>query len=170
MKVNIRDWRDADVGAMHAINEACVPGVGALSRADFDRLVCDIGATTSVAEIDGEVVGFVLCMQEGLDYASLNYRWIGERFERFAYVDRVAVAEKHRNQGVGDALYRASLARFRGKRPALLAEVNLAPPNPGSLRFHKRHGFEEIGERWESGGEKGVVYLARDLTPSAGDG
>lgn len=155
---------------MHAINEACVPGVGTLSKAGFVRLVRDVGAATLVADIDGEATGFVLCMQEGLDYASLNYRWISARFERFAYVDRVAVAEKHRGRGIGEALYEATFARFENERQVLLAEVNLAPPNPGSLRFHKRHGFEEIGERWECEGEKGVVYLARDLIRSEVDG
>ncbi|WP_025769892.1 GNAT family N-acetyltransferase [Thioalkalivibrio sp. HK1] len=168
--MNIRDWCEADLGEMHAINEACVPGVGTLSRSDFDRLVQDVGVATPLAEIAGEVAGFVLCMQEGLDYASLNYRWISERFERFAYIDRVAVAEKYRGRGIGGALYQATFARFQDRRPVLLAEVNLAPPNPGSLRFHKRHGFEEIGERWEPDGEKGVVYLARAPLRSRIDG
>ena len=60
-------------------------------------------------------------------------------------------------------LYDAVAKRFAGERAVLLAEVNLAPPNPGSLRFHKRHGFREIGERWEIEDEKGVVYLERGL-------
>ena len=25
------------------------------------------------------------------------------------------------------------------------AEVNIHPPNPGSMRFHDRHGFEQVG-------------------------
>ena len=25
------------------------------------------------------------------------------------------------------------------------AEVNVQPPNPGSIRFHQRHGFEQVG-------------------------
>ncbi len=161
--MNIRDWREPDLAAIHAINEAGVPGVGRVSRIDLDRLVREVGAATLVAEIDGEAVGFVLCMQEGLDHPSLNYRWVSARFDRFAYVDRVAVADGYRGRKVGEGLYEAVFARFRNERSVLLAEVNLAPPNPGSLRFHKRHGFVEIGERWESEGEKGVVYLARDL-------
>ena len=159
----IRDWCDADLAALHAINEAAVPGVGSVERAAFDRLVRDVSAATLVAEVDRQPSGFVLCMLEGLDYASLNYKWISSNYDRFAYIDRVAVAQDRRGQRIGEALYEAVVGRFSGMRDILLAEVNLAPPNPGSLRFHKTHGFHECGERWEIEGEKGVVYLRRDL-------
>ncbi len=159
----VRDWHEADLTALHAINEASVPGVGSLTFEALDRLVRDQSAATLVAETGGEPVGFVLCMLEGLDYPSLNYKWVSARYDRFAYVDRVAVAEDQRGKRVGEALYAAAIERFAGARDVLLAEVNLAPPNPGSLRFHKRNGFVERGERWEIEGEKGVVYLERKL-------
>lgn len=159
----IRDWREADLLALHAINEASVPGVGSVTRDEFDKLVREDSAVTLVAEVAGLPAGFVLCMYEGLDYRSLNYRWISERYERFAYVDRVAIAEEARGKQLGQALYEAVFERFAEERSVLLAEVNLAPPNPGSLRFHKRHGFREVGERWEIEGQKGVVYLERAL-------
>ena len=159
----VRDWHDADLSALHAINEAAVPGVGTLRREAFDRLVRDAGAATLVSEADKDPAGFALVMLEGLDYDSLNYRWLSARYERFAYVDRIAVAEQARGCGIGEALYRAAFGRFAGQRPVLLAEVNLAPPNPGSLRFHKRLGFREVGERWEADRSKGVVYLEREI-------
>lgn len=159
----VRDWRDADLATLHAINEAAVPGVGSLTREAQDHLVRDVSAATLVADIDGHPAGFVLCMLEGLDYGSLNYKWFSARYDQFAYVDRVAVAEDQRGKRIGEALYAAALERFKGARGVLLAEVNLAPPNPGSLRFHKRNGFEERGERWEIEGKKGVVYLERKL-------
>ena len=102
-------------------------------------------------------------MLEGLGYESLNYRWLSERYDRFAYIDRIAVAEAARGRRIGEALYTAAIEAFAGNRPVLLAEVNLEPPNPGSLRFHKRLGFREVGERWEADRSKGVVYLERTL-------
>jgi uncharacterized protein len=102
-------------------------------------------------------------MVEGLDYASLNYKWLSSRYDQFAYVDRIAVAKDQRGRNIGKALYDAVIERFADARDVLLAEVNLAPPNPGSLRFHKRNGFREVGERWEIEGQKGVVYLERKL-------
>ena len=159
----VRDWKPGDLASLHAINEASVPGVGALTRDESDRLITQSSAATLVAEIDAEPAGFVLCMFEGLDYGSLNYKWLSERYEKFAYVDRVAVAVGRRGQRIGEALYGAVYDRLSGERDVLTAEVNLAPPNPGSLRFHKRQGFVEVGERWEIEGEKGVVYLERRL-------
>ena len=164
MSVAVRDWQAGDLDALHVINEGAVPGVGTLSRAALEDLVGRQSAATLVAgDAGGRVEGFVLVMREGLDYASLNYKWLSERYERFAYVDRIAVSETARGRGIGEALYKAVAERFAGERPVLLAEVNLAPPNPGSLRFHKRLGFREVGERWEAGRAKGVVYLERRL-------
>ena len=82
--MDIRDWCDADLAALHAINEASVPGVGSLTRDELDRLVREDSAATLVADVNGQPAGFVLCMFEGLDYASLNYKWISQRYETFA--------------------------------------------------------------------------------------
>ncbi len=38
-------------------------------------------------------------------------------------------------------------------------EVNLVPPNPGSLAFHHRLGFERMGELQHIPGEKEVAML-----------
>jgi len=161
--IRVRDWVEADLPVLHVINEASVPGVGSLRREALEQLVINESAATLVAEGNGEPIGFVLCMVDGLDYASLNYKWLSGRYDRFAYIDRVAVAENQRGKHVGAVLYDAVIARFAAIHQVLLAEVNLAPPNPGSLRFHKRQGFRDVGERWESEGQKGVVYLERRL-------
>lgn len=164
MSVLVRDWQAGDLKALHAINEGAVPGVGTLTRAGLDDLVERQSAATLVAaDAGGRARGFVVVMREGLDYASLNYRWLSERYEWFIYVDRIAVDGAERGKGVGEALYAAVVERFGGERPVLLAEVNLEPPNPGSLKFHKRLGFREVGERWDAGRAKGVVYLERAL-------
>ena len=55
-------------------------------------------------------------------------------------------------------------ARERGA-PVLLCEVNLVPPNEGSLRFHARQGFEPVGTLDTTGG-KTVSLLARELAPA----
>jgi len=94
---------------------------------------------------DGEVVGFVLCLLPGTAYGSLNYAWFNERYTDFLYVDRIAVAAAHRDCGVGSRLY-ARIIEEAGRRGVpIAAEVSLVPPNPGSMRFHRRHGFEEVG-------------------------
>jgi len=152
----------ADLDRLHSINQASTPGVGSVTIEELASLTA-IASATLVARRGDDIAGFALCLVEGAPYASLNYAWVSERFDRFAYVDRVAVAPEHRSGGIGGVLYEAVIAHFSGQRLALLAEVNLAPPNPGSARFHARFGFEEIGERWYDDDTKGVVYVRRWL-------
>ena len=70
----------------------------------------------------------------------------GERFVRFVYIDRVVVGQDRRQAGVGSMLY-ADVERYAVETGAerLTCEVNLAPPNPPSLAFHRQRGFAEVG-------------------------
>jgi len=38
-------------------------------------------------------------------------------------------------------------------------EVNLRPPNPGSMRFHERLGYQRVGELEHEGKEDYAVVL-----------
>ena len=164
MKITVRESRADDLDALHLINDESVPGVGTLAQDRLEALVADSAVTLVAVDAGGKPAGFVLVMLEGLGYESLNYRWLSAHYDRFAYVDRIAVASAARGRRIGETLYAAAIEEFAGARPVLLAEVNLEPPNPGSLRFHKRLGFREVGERWESDRSKGVVYLERALS------
>ena len=159
----VRAARPADLDGLHEINQSAVPGVNSLTRDEFQAVEA-MSALTLVASRRDVVAGFVLAMTEGLTYASPNYRWLSDRYERFAYVDRVAVAPEARGAGIGQALYEALFRQLSGVRPLVLAEVNLSPPNPGSIKFHDRNGFVSVGERWNEDRSKGVVFLERALT------
>lgn len=161
-EIEIRLCRASDLDALHAINEASTPGVGSAPKARWPDLVamCDL---VLVAERDGAPAGLIMVMVEGCDYDSLNYAWVSERYDRFAYVDRIAIAPNARSDGLGRRLYEAAFDRLRGRRQILLCEVNLEPPNPGSQRFHASLGFEPVGERWLPDRTKGVVYLRRKI-------
>src|SRR5690349_14551091 len=54
---------------------------------------------------EGGVAAFLLAFREGSRYDSPNYRWFAERFDRFLYIDRIAVSLAHQGQGLGRALY-----------------------------------------------------------------
>src|SRR5690606_34433974 len=110
---------------------------------------------------DGEVGGFVLALPPGLDYASENYRWFSERSQDWLYVDRIVLAPRLRGRGIGPILYDAVLAAARAAgRRGVTCGVNLRPPNPGSLAFHRRLGFREVGRQETKGGENQVALLA----------
>lgn len=159
----VRPAAMSDVDALHAINEAAVPGVNSVPRGAFPALMEISDVTLVATDPAGRVAGFVLCLIEGLSYDSLNYAWISSHYPSFGYVDRVAVDAEVRGHGIGGLLYDAVEAHFRGRRPCVMAEVNLAPPNPGSLKFHRERGFQDVGMRWNDDRSKGVVYLERKL-------
>jgi hypothetical protein len=169
--MHIRRWRDADLPALHALNEAAVPAVNSLSPDGLRELleaalVADV-VESPAGEGGGTVAGFLICLPEGLDYASDNYRWFSGQYPRFAYVDRVVVDGGQRGGGLGGALYGALTRKLAGQRPILTCEVNERPPNPASLRFHERLGFTPVGRQETEGGAKSVVLLAKPLTESS---
>jgi len=158
-RMDIVAYSQADLPALHAINVAGEPGVGAVSAARLEAIVQ--AGDCRVAKVNGAPVGFLLTLGADADYDSKNYRWFDDRYESYLYVDRIAIAPEARGQGIGAALYEAAFAANTG---ALLmgCEVNIAPPNPRSMAFHERLGFAEVG-RQTFAPDYAVAYLARRL-------
>ena len=95
------------------------------------------------------MVAFLLVFREGADYDSPNYRWFAERYDRFLYVDRIAVAASHQGQRLGAALYEDLFAFARAQAITTIAcEFYSKPLNEASQRFHARFGFREVGTQW----------------------
>lgn len=162
----IRPRTPADDDEVRTVNAANVPEVGPL---DEDRLALFAEAAPhfDVVEIDGAVCGLFVGLNEGMPYASPNYRWFDDRHERFAYVDRIALQPEARGLGIADEIY----ARFEAwaadtHRPLVCAEVNVVPPNPRSMRFHERRGFASVGELAPYGTEERVAMVEKAV-PSA---
>jgi predicted GNAT superfamily acetyltransferase len=148
--VLVRDLLGGDLPSALAINNASVPAVSELDMARFERLVemaqLALGAFgTDDARAQSTLTGFCLVLAPGSDYSSVNYRWFCERYDDFAYLDRVAVHESQRSRGIGAALYAEVERRLAATWFTL--EVNLRPRNDGSLRFHAREGFVEVGQQ-----------------------
>ena len=134
----------SDIDAMWAINEQGLPGTGKVSKKEIVQLL-EFSSLSVGAYDQGELVGFVICLPPKTAYGSLNYAWFNEHYESFVYVDRIAVSEENRNKGVGSALYDHVVSYSKQHGAPVAAEVNREPPNPGSMRFHNRFGFEEVG-------------------------
>lgn len=143
----LRVGTPADHQTVVAINQAAVPAVGDMDAEHLGRLL----AWTErflVVERDATILGFCLLMAEGQGYGSVNYRWFAEHYERFVYVDRVAVIPEAQGQGIGRLIYDEVIAHGRaGGWPVLTAEVNVEPRNEQSLAFHARFGFTEAGQQ-----------------------
>ena len=164
----VRDAVDGDHAAVLELNNGTTPNVNALTADQFAWIVAHAGYFRVAVDGAG-VAGFVIAFPPGLDYWSLNYRWFTEyyRGEGFFYLDRIVVAARARQSGVGRALY-DDIDRFaNGRWPRIALEVNLRPPNPGSLAFHERLGFRRVGVREEDGGAKAVALMERATSRSS---
>lgn len=162
----IRPLQPADLAACVVLNNDAIPAVSEADAVKMAALV-DESLVSLVAEHDGEVVGFCINFAPGAGYDSTNYLWFCARYDDFAYLDRIVVSPAARNMGIGAALYAAVEAHILGTR-WLLCEVNLRPRNDGSLRFHARLGFAEVGQHETPYGIL-VSMLAKDLRPASGD-
>ena len=148
--MQIRSFQSKDLGPLYAINQAGVPGVGhAATEEDLGALI-SMGTCLVAINDDRIPIGFINLVAPGTTaYESDNLRWIEDWISREKvsahYVDRIAIGETARGQGIGEALYRAA---FEAAKPNafLCCEVNTAPDNPGSHRFHQRLGFNPIGD------------------------
>ena len=159
----IRELTASDLPRLVELNNHNVPAV---SSSDLDGMAALLAQTdTTVAVVDAAqpavVLGFALLFRAGADYASENYRWFEARSRDFFYVDRIVVADDAQNAGVGRALYASifEAARERGLSE-VTCEVNVEPPNPGSMRFHARLGFAEVGRQSTKNDRVVVAMLA----------
>lgn len=86
-----------------------------------------------VTELDGAVIGYT--------YASPHRERAGYRWS----VDiSVYVAEEHRGEGIGRALYDALLGYLR-RQGVVNVYAGIALPNPGSIALHQSIGMRLIG-------------------------
>jgi len=133
-----------------ALNQANVPEVGPVDQAKMTSLVamswCSLAVVDTAVDTAHDVLaGFCIVMEPGAPYTSVNYRWFAERYDDFVYLDRVAVHEAYRRQGVASLLYGDVERRAQG-RSWFTLEVNVIPPNLPSSAFHDRVGFTEVGQ------------------------
>jgi len=144
--------------ALLALNNAHAVELSWLELERFAALV----AMAFWAKQVGENDAFLIAMDQDAPYDSPNFLWLRAHYERFVYVDRVVVANRARGRGLAQRLY-ADLfaAAAKAGHTCVLCEVNSAPPNPASDRFHLAQGFSEIGSAEILGGEKTVRYLMR---------
>lgn len=155
----IRDIGAADFDWVYALNQLHAKELSALTEARMAELL-DRAVYARQAEGGAFMIGF----DQATDYDSATYLWLRARYERFFYVDRIAVAATHRRRGLARALYKdAFAAAARGGYPVVTCEVNSDPPNPASDAFHASLGFGVVGEEALPDRGKSVRYMARPV-------
>ena len=156
----IRDAEPTDFETVLRLNQAFVHF---LSPLDLDLLAAlgQAAAYFRVAEMGGDVMAFLIAFTPGASYASQNYLWFDSRFDGFAYIDRIVVAQRAQGNAVGVGLYDDLAAFAKGQGlTQLTCEYNIEPMNEGSAIFHDRYGFKEVGQQDLAGQQKRVSMQA----------
>ena len=148
--------------ALLALNNAHIRETSHLSPEAWREL---IGQSFAATCVDGDGA-LLIVLDHDADYDNANFDWFRARYQRFAYVDRIIVAERLRGQGAAEALYRHLFEQAAAAGlERVVCEINLDPPNPASDAFHARLEFDIVGEaRLEDRG-KTVRYFVRELAP-----
>ncbi len=162
MNFEITDVTTTDLVAVLALNESEVPHLG---KVDIEQMHWFASNATyfRVAKSNERLAAFLVGLRPGTDYDSLNYRWFCDRYEDFAYIDRVAVAAFARRHGLASRLYDDFAASMPDSVKIMTCEVNIRPPNDDSMRFHTRLGFGEVGTQVTENGSKEVALLLKEL-------
>jgi uncharacterized protein len=107
---------------------------------------------------------FLLALDQNAAYDNQNFHWFRRRFERFVYIDRIIVAQDARGQGLARLMYEDLFAEAKAAgHVRVVCEVNIDPPNEGSLAFHRSMGFLALADVVLKGGSKRVRYLVKKL-------
>tara|TARA_R110002110_G_scaffold335538_1_gene546212 strand:- start:280 stop:774 length:495 start_codon:yes stop_codon:yes gene_type:complete len=163
LSLPLQDVTSADLPAFVTLNNLAVPNVNALDSTSLSALLEQSWWCRQVKD-DKDMAAFMLTLLPGKAYASDNYQWFSGQYDQFVYVDRIVVSEVFRGKGLGARLYQALEAEARlAGLPRICCEVNLDPPNPGSLAFHRRLGFQSVGEQDTKGGSVRVDLLVKEL-------
>ena len=160
---NVRNIETADLARVLEINNANTPGVSELTMSELETDIENCLHALAIDNEHGEVCAFCITFAPNAPDAGVNHQWFAERFESFVYLDRIAIDSNHQNRGLGALLYQTVEQHMlnSAEHSLLCCEVNLEPPNPGSLRFHQRIGFTEVGRHSPQQGY--VVSLLRKI-------
>ena len=138
---------DVQLQSIYNLNQANTPEVGSLESMTHLKKLIELSAYNLLVLDDDEIVGFIICIREDSAYKSENYQFFTQRLKKFLYVDRVAIDERHRRAGLGQAIYEDIFVQASADNLPIALEVNTQPVNQISLNFHEKMGFDKVGSR-----------------------
>jgi predicted GNAT superfamily acetyltransferase len=159
IEIKLVPLHELDSGHTLALNNLHALELSRLNRAGLEKLVAMSYYAFGVAP----ALAFLIAIDCGAAYDNHNFRWLSARLSNFVYVDRVVVDSTARRSGIAQALYQGLFERAKAdNKSAVVCEVNVYPPNRASHSFHRKLGFESIGEGVIPSGKR-VEYLLKSL-------
>ena len=154
------DLSTADLDSIYNLNQANVPEVGSIANiSEFQKLL-HMSSYNLIAKIDDEVIGYIVCFRDNSAYGSLNYKFFSKSISKFLYIDRIAIKDIYRHQGIGKEIYQQVFNKANELGLPVVCEVNTKPLNEPSLKFHRKLGFKECGTNEFS--YNSVVYFKKE--------
>ena len=153
-----KPFSDSDLDQIWSINQENIPEVGNVANLERLNQLIDWSSHLLVVR-EQEIAGFIILMRENQNYDSLNYDFFNSQNYPFLYVDRIAIKEGHRRQGLGKMIYEKTIDIANDLNLPTCCEVNTIPRNGPSLAFHDNFGFKEVGTKDYD--DHSVVYLKK---------
>ena len=159
---NLRNVKFEDLKDIIEINEQSIPAVNTVSLIQFKSFLRDSIYFKVVTNRSQKICGFLLVLPSGLEYDSLNYKWFSSRYEKFAYIDRIAISKNWRNKGMGKSLY-TDLENTLKDYNLIACEFNVIPLNQVSKQFHESLNYENVGFQLTENGTKKVSLMTKKI-------
>jgi [ribosomal protein S18]-alanine N-acetyltransferase len=144
--VTLREYRAGDLEAMWALDVMCFEPVFRFSRRAMQRFAEARGAVSVLAEVPGELAGFVIVQME----------------EQVGYVVTLDVATAWRRQGLARRLMEDVETRVVAAGGVGM-ELHVFAGNVGAVRFYEGIGYGRLGmvEGFYGRGLDALVYGKR---------
>jgi ribosomal-protein-alanine N-acetyltransferase len=126
--IRLRLYQPSDFEIVYRIDQACFPPGIAYGRPEMKYYLRSKGSHCLIAEVDGEVAGFILT----------------EQSPKLAHIITLDVSEAYRRRNIGSLLLDAAeqAATVKGA-PRMVLET--ATTNKPAIALWKKHGYREIG-------------------------
>jgi len=147
-RMTIRYLSNTDSQDVLRMNAAAGSAVFQLDLTEFERLMTISTLHLAVECSSDTITGYVLAFSKDQAYDGEEYLTFRSSIvEPFLYIDQIVIDECARGAGIGRMLYEELASRARNIGATILCcEVNVSPPNPNSLAFHRYLGFTQIGD------------------------
>ena len=140
------------------MNQEALPAVSSVNINDMNHFLTIVDYFCSI-KIEKKLVGFLIALSPGKEYHSVNYKWFEKRFDSFMYVDRIVIDPSYQGNGLGKGFYNDLVDFSNNKTDRITCEVNIRPKNEGSMIFHKKYGFVQVGTQTTENGKKEVSLM-----------
>lgn len=119
----------------------------------YYEILTEFPETFLVAELDGALVGYVMCR---IEYGFSHLRKLG--LARKGHVVSIAVKDEHRGKGVGTLLMRSSQEEMV-KKAATEVYLEVRVSNTEAISLYQRMGYKVAGrlEAYYKDGEAALV-------------